>query len=122
MGRKPGYTAGVSRKTLGAVDEKHRMAVLCPRSQKWDRGSKPCSSTPPAESCGMPDIKPYTHVRLIPHEPEHGLMQRFEIRTSIFIEFDDNHGRRAVNRKPTREEALERAKEIAQAERERTGG
>lgn len=66
-------------------------------------------------------VKPYTHVRLIKHEPEHGLMKRFEIRTSTFIEFDEDPGRRAVNLKPTREEALEAATEIATAERERTG-
>lgn len=67
-------------------------------------------------------VKPYTHVRLIPHEAEDGLMHRFEIRTSTFIEFDENPGRRAVSLKPTRAEAMEAAKEIAKAERERTGG
>lgn len=61
-------------------------------------------------------VKTYTHVRLIPDDgPKH----RFEIRVSTFIEFDDDAGRRAVNLKPTRAEALEQAKEIARAERAR---
>lgn len=67
----------------------------------------------------MPDQKPYTHVRLILHEE--GLMNRYEIRTSIFIEFDDNAGRRSISGKPTKKQAERTAKEIAVSERVRTG-
>jgi hypothetical protein len=66
----------------------------------------------------MPDRKPYTHVRLILDDHQ---LNRFEIRTSIFIEFDDNAGRRAVNGKPTKKQALEFAQEIARSEKKRTG-
>lgn len=66
------------------------------------------------------DRKPYTHVRLILDEGK--AIDRYEIRTSIFIEFDDNAGRRAVTGKPTKEQALEIAKEIARSEKARTGG
>lgn len=68
----------------------------------------------------MREIKTYTHVRLL-EDPE-PLKERYEIRTSIFIEFDDNPGRRAISKKPSKEEALAKAKEIALAERARTGG
>lgn len=64
----------------------------------------------------MPDRKPYTHVRLILHEEG---IARYEVRVSHFIEYDDNAGRRAVTGKPTKEQALEQAKELARAERER---
>lgn len=65
----------------------------------------------------MPDRKPYTHVRLILDE---GGIARYEIRVSTFVEFDENAGRRAVTGKPTKEQALEIAKEIARSERVRT--
>jgi hypothetical protein len=67
----------------------------------------------------MPERKPYTYVRLILDD---GPLARFEVRTSIFVEFDDNHGRRAVTGKPTKKQALELAQEIARRERARTGG
>lgn len=66
----------------------------------------------------MPDRKPYTHVRLIFHEAG---IERYEVRVSTFIEFDENPGRRAINLKPTKKQALEQAKEIANSERIRTG-
>jgi hypothetical protein len=68
----------------------------------------------------MADIKTYTHVRLL-EDPE-PLKERFEIRVSTFIEFDDDPGRRAISRKPSKKQALERAKEIAKSERIRTSG
>lgn len=68
----------------------------------------------------MPEIKTYTHVRLI-QDDDGNIKQRFEIRVSTFIEFDDNAGRRAVSGQPTRERALEMALEIARRERARTG-
>lgn len=65
--------------------------------------------------------KPYTHVRLICHdEDENKLMQRYEVRVSTFVEFDDNAGRRAVSGAPTKKQAEEIAKEIARRERVRT--
>ena len=63
----------------------------------------------------MPDRKPYTYVRLILDEGD--ALNRYEIRVSTFVEFDDNPGRRAVTGKPTKKQALEIAKEIAQRER-----
>lgn len=66
----------------------------------------------------MPNHKPYTHVRLILDD---GPKERFEIRVSTFIEFDDNAGRRAISGKPTKKQALEKAQEIARSERARTG-
>lgn len=62
----------------------------------------------------LPDPKPYTHVRLI-EDVERG--DRYEIRVSTFIEFDDNPGRRAITGRPTKERALEMAKEIAREKR-----
>lgn len=67
----------------------------------------------------MPDQKPYTHVRLILHEES--LMNRYEVRVSTFIEFDDNPGRRSISGKPTKKQAERTAKEIAVSERVRTG-
>lgn len=64
--------------------------------------------------------KPYTHVRLIRH-CDGGLNQRFEIRVSTFVQFDDNAGRRAVTGHPTQKQAEQTAKEIARSERMRTG-
>lgn len=64
--------------------------------------------------------KPYTHVRLILHEDGAGLMDRYEVRTSTFIEFDEDPSRRAISGHPTKTEALEIAKEIARQERERS--
>lgn len=61
----------------------------------------------------MPERKTYTHVRLILDD---GPLNRFEIRTSTFVEFDDNNGRRAVIGKPTKKQALEIAQEIARRE------
>jgi hypothetical protein len=61
----------------------------------------------------MPDRKPYTHVRLILEEEP---LRRYEVRVSHYVEYDDNPGRRAVTGKPTKEEALEQAREIARAE------
>lgn len=69
----------------------------------------------------MPEIKTYTHVRLI-QDDDGNIKQRFEIRVSTFIEFDDNAGRRAISGQPTKERALEMALEIARRERARTGG
>lgn len=66
----------------------------------------------------MPDRKPYTHVRLILHEEG---IARYEVRVSHFIEFDDNSGRRAITGKPSRDEALEQAKELAREEQEKLG-
>lgn len=68
----------------------------------------------------MPEIKTYTHVTL--KENPDPLIERFEIRVSTFIEYETDKGRRAINKKPTREEALEQATEIARRERARTGG
>lgn len=69
----------------------------------------------------MPDQKPYTNVRLI-LDDDGNIKQRFEIRVSTFIEFDDNAGRRAVSGLPTKKQAMEIAQEIARRERARTGG
>lgn len=67
----------------------------------------------------MPDRKPYTHVRLIlEEEPLH----RYEVRVSIYVEYDDNPGRRAVTGKPTKEQALEQAKKLAREEQEKLDG
>lgn len=63
-------------------------------------------------------IKPYTHVRLIQDDD---ILHRFEVRVSTFIEYDDNAGRRAVNGKPTKKQALEEAQRIARNEKVRTG-
>lgn len=66
----------------------------------------------------MPNRKPYTHVRLI---EDNGAKPRYEVRISIFVEWDEDAGRRAVTGKPTKEQALEQAKEIAREERELDG-
>lgn len=66
----------------------------------------------------MAERKPYTHVRLILDDHK---LHRFEVRVSTFVEFDDNAGRRAVNGKPTKKQALEFAQEIARSEKVRTG-
>ena len=58
----------------------------------------------------MTDQKTYTHVRLT--EDKHQIA-RFEVRISTFIEFDEDPGRRSISGKPTREEALKIAREIA---------
>lgn len=62
----------------------------------------------------LPDPKPYTHVRLI-EDKERG--DRYEVRISTFVEFDDNASRRAITGRPTKERALEIAKEIARENR-----
>lgn len=64
----------------------------------------------------MPDKKPYTHVRLI---EDKGPLERYEIRISTFVEFDENAGRRAVTGKPDKKQALQIAREIAKAMRVR---
>lgn len=66
----------------------------------------------------IPAPKPYTHVRLIADD---GPRSRFEVRVSTFIEFDNDAGRRAISGHPTREQALEQAKEFARREQARTG-
>ncbi len=66
----------------------------------------------------MPEPKPYTHVRLIEQKAP---IARYEIRVSIFVEYDEHSGRRSVTGKPSRKEAVEIAKEIALSERVRTG-
>lgn len=68
----------------------------------------------------MPNHKPYTHVRLI-QDDDGNIKQRFEVRVSTFVEFDDNAGRRAVSGLPTKKQAMEIAQEIARSERIRTG-
>lgn len=65
--------------------------------------------------------KPYTYVRLICSD-DGNLNHRYEIRVSTFVQFDDDAGRRAVNLKPTKKQALEIAKEIARSELARSGG
>ena len=67
----------------------------------------------------MPEIKTYTWVTL--REDPEPLKSRYEIRVSTFVEFDDDPSTRGVTGKPTKEQALERALEIAKAERDRTG-
>ncbi len=68
----------------------------------------------------MPEKKPYTHVRLICSD-DGRLNQRYEIRVSTFVQFDDNPGRRSVTGAPSKAEAEEIAKEIARNERAPTG-
>lgn len=63
----------------------------------------------------MPERKPYTHVRLILNESD--ALDRYEVRVSHFVEWDESPGRRAVTGKPSKAEALEIAKEIARRER-----
>lgn len=43
----------------------------------------------------MPEKKPYTHVRLICSD-DGDINQRYEIRVSTFVQFDDNAGRRSM--------------------------
>ena len=62
--------------------------------------------------------KPYTHVRLIEDKER---IARFEVRISTFIEYDENPGRRAISEKPSREEALKIAKELAKAAKVKAG-
>lgn len=66
----------------------------------------------------MPESKTYTYVRLL---EDKGGIARYEVRTSTFIEYDENPGRRAVNGKPDKKRALEIAQEIARSEKARTG-
>ena len=58
----------------------------------------------------------YIHVRLIQDKTR----DRFEIRVSTFVEYDDNSGRRAVSGLPEKR-ALVIAQEIARSEQARTG-
>lgn len=46
-------------------------------------------------------------VRVVPHE------ESIEVRVSTFIYFDDNPGRRSINGRPSRDDAVEEAKRIA---------
>lgn len=69
----------------------------------------------------MPDPKPYTHVRLI-CDDDGDLNQRYKVRVSTFVQFDDNPGRRAVTGHPSKAEAEAIARQIARSERARTGG
>lgn len=55
-----------------------------------------------------------TIVRLIKHA------ESYEVRVSTFIYYDDDPGRRSINGRPSSENAQERAKQIARAERART--
>lgn len=66
----------------------------------------------------MPEQKPYTHVRLILDKSD--ALNRYEIRVSHYVEFDENPGRRAINKKPSKKAALEIAKEIARREKARS--
>lgn len=63
----------------------------------------------------MPERKPYTIVRLMFDKDDP--LDRYEIRVSHFVEFDENPGRRAVTGKPSKKQALEIAKEIARREK-----
>ncbi|MCK1668684.1 hypothetical protein [Bradyrhizobium sp. 153] len=51
-------------------------------------------------------------VRIIPHE------ESIEVRVSTFIYFDDDPGRRSINGRVSRDDAVEEAKRIASAERD----
>ena len=55
-----------------------------------------------------------TVVRLIKHA------ESYEVRVSTFIYYDEDPGRRSINGRPSPENAEERAKQIARAERART--
>lgn len=68
----------------------------------------------------IPDPKPYTHVRLILCN-DGGLNQRYEVRVSTFVQFDENPGRRSITGAPSQKAAEEIAKEIARSEQVRTG-
>jgi hypothetical protein len=48
---------------------------------------------------GMPDQKPYTHVRLILSNDGH-INQRYEVRVSTFVQFDDDARQARGNRRP----------------------
>lgn len=65
----------------------------------------------------MPERKPYTVVRLLFDKDDP--LDRYEIRVSHYVEWDENPGRRAVTGKPSKAEALEIAKQIARRERDR---
>lgn len=62
----------------------------------------------------LPDQKPYNYVRL--YEDKGGI-ERYEVRLSTYIEFDENPGRRAISGLPDKKRALEIAKEIARSRR-----
>jgi hypothetical protein len=62
----------------------------------------------------MPAKKPYTHVQLLLDKARG---DRFEIRTSTYVEFDEDPGRRSVTGNPSKKQALDIAKEIARRER-----
>lgn len=68
----------------------------------------------------LPGKTPYTHVRLIVSD-DGNLNQRYEIRVSTFVQFDENVGRRAISGLPSKKAAEVIAKEIARSERARTG-
>ena len=67
----------------------------------------------------MQEKRPYANVRLIQHD-DGNLNQRFEIRVSTFVQFDDNADRCAISGHPTKEKALELALQIARCERIKT--
>jgi hypothetical protein len=48
--------------------------------------------------------------------------QRYEVRVSTFVQFDENAGRRAISLQPSKKQALAQAQEIARCELARTGG
>jgi hypothetical protein len=52
-----------------------------------------------------------TTVRLIKQE------ESYEVRVSTFFYFDDNAGRRSINKRPTPEAALEQARAFAKQQR-----
>ena len=60
---------------------------------------------------GMKSTPSMRVVRLIPHE------ESFEVRVSTFFYFDDNEGRRSINGRPTKDQALDQAKRVAGEER-----
>jgi len=66
----------------------------------------------------MPKPETYTHVRLIEDKER---IPRFEIRVSTFIEFDENPGRRAISGKPSREEAMKIAQDLAREAQSKVG-
>jgi hypothetical protein len=69
----------------------------------------------------MSKHKPYTYVRLICSD-DGDMNQRYEVRVSTFVQFDENAGRRAISLQPSKKQALAQAQEIARCELARTGG
>jgi len=69
----------------------------------------------------IPDPKPYSIVRLLCRD-DGNLNQCYEVRVSIFVQFDENPGRRDITRHPSKAQAEQIAKNIARVERDRIGG